>query len=389
MKPKKILCILSKYNYRDKKRGKSAEYNMIHTSLKKIFKKNVYFINTSDKKFKTIFDLNNFILRKVNLIKPNIVFFAVNTYEVFLETIYEIKKKNKCKIINWFSDDSWRYEQHSKYFAKISDLAITNHYISHLKNKKQDIRSVLTSWGCPDNWISETKKADECKYDVSFVGNNYFDRENHINFLKQNGIKVKCFGNKWNNSQSVSEEELRFIFRNSKISLNFSKSRGKIKQTKARIFEITGSGGFCITENSKELRNYFKRNEVISFSNKFELLKKINFFLENQKKRNEFAIRGNLKTKKFFKNSYLIKNIIKEVNIENFQNKSNFFKRKTYLYSNSNFLKLILKIIIMPFKKNKKIVKILRRIFFEIEWRLRGELTYTKNGFCSYLFNFD
>ena len=76
MKPKKILCILSKYNYRDKKRGKSAEYNMIHTSLKKIFKKNVYFINTSDKKFKTIFDLNNFILRKVNLIKPNIVFFC-------------------------------------------------------------------------------------------------------------------------------------------------------------------------------------------------------------------------------------------------------------------------------------------------------------------------
>ena len=77
------------------------------------------------------------------------------------------------------------------------------------------------------------------------------------------------------------------------------------------------------------------------------------------------------------------------MNIENFQNKSNFFKRKTYIYSNSNFLKFILKIIIMPFKKNKKIVKILRRIFFEIEWRLRGELTYTKNGFCSYLFNFD
>ena len=130
--------------------------------------------------------------------------------------------------------------------------------------------------------------------------------------------------------------------------------------------KLLGSGGFCITENSKELRNYFKRNEVISFSNKFELLKKINFFLENQKKRNEFAIRGNLKTKKFFKNSYLIKNIIKEVNIENFQNKSNFFKRKTYIYSNSNFLKFILKIIIMPFKKNKKIVKILRRIFLRL-----------------------
>ena len=74
MKPKKILCILSKYNYRDKKRGISAEYHMIYNSLKKIYFNNVYFIDTSDKKFKTIYELNDYILKKVKIIKPNKIF---------------------------------------------------------------------------------------------------------------------------------------------------------------------------------------------------------------------------------------------------------------------------------------------------------------------------
>ena len=41
--------------------------------------------------------------------------------------------------------------------------------------------------------------------------------EKSYKLFKQNGIKVKCFGNKWNNSQSVSEEELRFIFETQRL----------------------------------------------------------------------------------------------------------------------------------------------------------------------------
>ena len=58
-------------------------------------------------------------------------------------------------------------------------------------------------------------------------------------------------------------------------------------------------------------------------------------------------------------------------------------------YYKDKFLLILLKFIIAPVKKNKKILKFLRRLFFEIEWRIRGELTYTKNGLCSNLFNFD
>ena len=155
--------------------------------------------------------------------------------------------------------------------------------------------------GCPDKWISTIKKSNKCKYDVSFVGNNYFDRKKNVNFLLENGIKVKCFGNNWHNSRSIPEKKLRYIFKNSKISLNFSKSRGNIKQTKARVFEITGSGGFCLTENSSELQNYFNNNEVVSFNDKYQLLNKINFFLNNDYKRDFYAKKANLKTKKNLK----------------------------------------------------------------------------------------
>ena len=230
-----------------------------------------------------------------------------------------------------------------------------------------------------------------CKYEVTFIGNNYFGREKYINFLKEKGIKLKCYGNGWKNSNSVTEKKLLEIIKNSKISLNFSRSRGKEKQTKARVFEITGAGGFCLTENSRDLRSFFKSDEVVSFNNELELLNKIRFFLKNENLRNMIAKKANYKTRKKFKNSTVINRILKI--ISRTKGKKYFNTINNERKKNSIFIFKILKsmttFILKLFLNEKKSLKVIRRIFFEIEWRVRGSLTYTKNGICSNIFNFD
>ena len=57
--------------------------------------------------------------------------------------------------------------------------------------------SILSHWGCPDDWIGKPLPFKKCKYDVSFIGKSYFDRKNIIQYLESNNIKVKCFGSGW------------------------------------------------------------------------------------------------------------------------------------------------------------------------------------------------
>jgi len=52
-----------------------------------------------------------------------------------------------------------------------------------------------------------------------------------------------------------------------------------MKQTKARIFEIMGAGGFCLTETSNEVSDFFVLDkEIVTFKNFQELLEKAKYF---------------------------------------------------------------------------------------------------------------
>ena len=98
--------------------------------------------------------------------------------------------------------------------------------------------------------------------------------------MKSNNIKVKCFGVGWG-TRILKDNEISKIIRLSKISLNFSSTRGFRKQLKARVFEVTGSGGFLMTEYSDNLLKFFNTKQISVFKNNHELLKNIKKLLNN------------------------------------------------------------------------------------------------------------
>ena len=296
-------------------------------------------------------------------------------------------------IINWCSDDSWRYEQHSSLIAQSFDYQITTYKSAHNNNIKNKINSILSHWGCDENFFIKPKKKSSYMYDVSFIGNSYLGRKKIIEELKDFGINVKCFGKGW--GEIIDDKQLPLVMNNSKININFSKSRGNQLQTKARIFEIIGAGGFCISEKSNEIKDFFRENhEIVIFNNLAELRNKIKYYLKNEIKRKSICNKGYWRCSKNYSYKKIIQNIL-ELTSKKKPKKPNInssYKDLNFLTSSPSLILRLYKsisiIIFKTFFSKEKAVKFSRRLLFEIEWRIRGEKTYSSKGWCSNLFNY-
>lgn len=385
-KIRKLACVLTKYSYGQKDYGLSPEYNAIYKPLKKKFKNLKLYNSLKSKNInKNNLDLINFCKKN----KPDFLFFSVYNFEFYLETLNYLRKKLGIKLINWSSDDSWRFDQHSKIISNHFDVMVTTSSDAYNYYKKNNKKSILTSWGCPDDWFKIPKKSAKCQRDIIFIGQKYFDREKIVKHLRKT-FKVDCYGRGWEN-KSLKDNQVPNFLRNSKISLNFSKSRGNKKQTKARVFEICGSGSLCISENSPELRSFYSNSEVISFDNTKQLTYIIKNYLKNSAQRDKVAFKANKKTKKKYSYSEIQNSIIFKIKKFKFTEKKNQIIKKTLLslfikYIFLFFMRITYNILII-FIKKKLVIKIVRRFFFELEWRMRGEKTYTKLGACNVFFN--
>lgn len=77
-----------------------------------------------------------------------------------------------------------------------------------------------------------------------------------------------------------SEQELAKVYNSSKINLNITNS-GK-SSINYRVFEILASGGFLLTDEREDLKEYFKISKQLeTYSNIEDLIDKINFYLKN------------------------------------------------------------------------------------------------------------
>ena len=118
----KILCVLPKYSFGDIKRGISPEYNAIYKPIKKNYK-NVFYFDSL--KYSNLKKINFELVKEVKKHKPDIIFFAISSYEINIETLVEIKNNYGCFLLNWCSDDEWRFDQHSKLLSKYFDCMVT------------------------------------------------------------------------------------------------------------------------------------------------------------------------------------------------------------------------------------------------------------------------
>jgi len=384
----KILCTFGKYQYGDKNRGINTEYFSFLPAFEKLGYEIVFFDTWDKTLYKGFKELNKALVKVVQKEDPDIIFNVQFLYEIWIETWDHIRANFKCKTINWCTDDSWKYKEHSKFFANHFDLMVTTYSEFIDRYNEQGANGFLSAWGAPMQWIKEPKSAEQCKYEVTFIGAAHGDRKQKVEQLKGLGIDVQCFGFGWDNGP-VDADDIVSIFNDSIISLNFANSMGE-NQIKARTFEVPGSGGFLLTEGAKNLDKVFALDEIIIFEGIENCADKIQYYLKNFKERDAIAIKGFQKTSQNYTYSNRLDEIIQAVQqLKKDRIVEVDFEKVLASHKQNLFLSSIRAILIffgqLIYGKEKG-KRFARRIAYEFSWRFCKENTYRSKSIVGRMF---
>lgn len=408
----KILCVFGEHNYGDPQRGRGYEYSNFLPALERLADEIVFFDSFSRIIYKDFADLNRRFLETVVCEKPDVIFCVLMGYELWMETIDLVRANCNTVLINWSTDDSWKYEQFSRLVAPHFHIYATTYPDAFVKSLADGISNfILTQWAANREDFMKPLPARQCRFQVSFVGSAYGNRTKWISKLKEHGIDVVCFGHGWENGP-VKSSEIPRIMRESVISLNFGDSafvfKGlfswKSRQIKARIFEVPGAGGFLMTEHADNLyKFYVPDREIVIFDGIESLVNKIRYYLANPDERDTIAMNGHIRTLKEHTYENRFQELLKmaekfgETSFRGETNNScerweidfNEFEKFRRKHRPNLLLKIIGKIFLVPCVAiwgTQRGPRAARRLLFEICWRFFGERTYKAEGLPGRLF---
>jgi len=326
----KIIYSGLKYTNCNPQLGFSFEHNNFYESLRKLSQTEVIYFP-----YERILELgrdkgNVELLNLIKREKPDLFFAFMFTDELLLKILDEINKYTTS--VAWFSDDHWRFDNYSKYYAPHFSWVITTYSKAVDRYKKIGVKNVIHSqWAANIDVYRPITENVKKEIDVSFVGTWSRPRQKIILALKNKGINVECYGSGWSNGR-ISSDKMVKIFSSSKINLAlnpapgyfnmnslgrllFKRSMDKITpdfhflnnfkswinrgipQIKARHFEIPACGGFLMTSMADNLGDYYKVGEEIAvYKDTKDLIEKIKYYLKNDQKRKKIAEAGYLRT---------------------------------------------------------------------------------------------
>lgn len=401
----KIFCMFGQHNYGNPERGVSYEYANFIPALQNLGHEVVFFDSLDKSLYRNFSDLNLQLLHKVEEDRPDIIFCVLMGYEIWLETFDLIRSGSNAAIINWATDDSWKYEQFSHFLAPMFDAYATT-YTSAIKKAAVDgyDNFMLTQWAANSIVMAEPLPAEECRYDVTFVGSAYGNRKQWIAELKKRGIEVTCFGYGWPGG-SVDSEEIPRIMRSSKICLNLADSGlvlkgafpARSRQIKARVFEVPGAGGLLMTEPADHLKDYYcLEDEVVLFDSIDELVEKITYLLANPDERDTIAKVGFHRTQQEHTYEKRFRILLEyAVSRRHARGKAeaeidfHTFAKVVKTHQAGPVLQMLRSILLRPcilLWGKQRGPRAARRILFELSWRIFGRRTYSASGWPGRLF---
>ncbi len=325
----KVLFAALQYEHGRPELGPSSiEYQTFFETLKNMPGVQASFFGTDDGLIEAKRnELNKKLLQTVDEQQPELVFFMLFNNELKRDTVRHIT--GKTKTFNWFADDHWRLSVFSRFWAPLFTLVGTTDSEAPEKYRKLGINNVVkTQWAANiQQTPRQVRNLSVSSPDIAFVGKNYGNRGSVMSYLKSQGLPARGFGKGWEGG-IVDEQTMLEIFSTSKINLNFTESYfswpkqlaklflkkqdggyflnlkhlisniqsllgARRAQIKARTFEIPAAGGFLLTGDADNLRDYYvDGKEIVIFKNKKDLAEKCRYYLAHEDERQKIAKAG-------------------------------------------------------------------------------------------------
>ena len=289
---KTILYVGIRYDYGNKDWGLSYEhYNFYHTLLNMDYSLIYFDYDRIKQKYGT--KKMSQILRETIYYYPPGILFYYHYHDWVEHNIWqEVSNELPTKTIIGLGDDHWRYEGTRPVWGLFNFIVTTDRKGYEARIDEGFSNVLLSQWAC-NHFLYKNLNLTKI-YDVSFVGRCYGEREGFVNTLKNKGIKIVTFGQGWKNGSRVSQSDLIKIHNQSKISLDMSfASRGDKVQIKGRDFEVPGCGSLLLTQDTKEIAEYFvPGEEIVTYQDVNDAAGKIKYYLKNEIERGKIAQKG-------------------------------------------------------------------------------------------------
>jgi spore maturation protein CgeB len=395
----KVLCVFGQHNYGDPARGEGYEYSNFLPALRALGHEVHHFESWNRNGHADFAELNSALLRTVDTQRPDLLFCVLMSYEVWVETLRAIRQRG-VPVLNWGTDDSWRYEQFSRYVGPHVDLwATTSHAAAEKAARERRGSFVLTQWAASNARTCEPLPAEQCRYDVSFVGSSYGNRPQWVQRLAAHGIEVECFGQGWPRGP-VAAEEIPRIYRESRVSLNFGDSglqwRGLIpyrsRQIKARTFEVPAAGGCLLTQPADRIDTYYRiGEEIVLFDDEQQLVDSLRSLLRDPRRRDAIAWAGYRRTASEHLYEIRFQALLQEClrrhrRPNDVQETFEAVMRRHTSASWAGKLSLPMIALFRMVWGERRGPRAARRMMYELYWRLFGLRTYTAAGLPGRLF---
>ena len=399
----RILCVFGRHNYGDPIRGDGYEFTNFLPALQALGHEVSLYDSWDRSAYCDFADLNRAFLHRVAQEQPDVIFCVLLGYELWSETLDLVRSRGSVAIINWGTDDSWKYEQFARFIAPHLDCYATTYPEAFGKARQNGLDNfVVTQWAASRDRLAEPLPAQGCKYSVTFVGSAYGNRKEWIEKLRERGIDVQCFGHGWP-AGPVAATDLPRIYRESVLTLNFGDSglqlRGLLpyhsRQIKARVFEVPGAGGCLLTEPAQHLEEYFRiGEEIIVFEGVDELVERIRYFLAHPEQRDAVACRGFERVSKEHTYDRRFDDLLGELARRVTWRPSRsidwpVFEEVARRHTVGLGLKLLRSFCVACAALiwgRRRGARAVRRLLFELSWRLVGARTYSATGWPGRMF---
>jgi len=268
--------------------------------------------------------LNNKLLSIIGNYVPDIIILG-HADLINIKTLKIIKNYYpQIKISQWFLDrmDSHWISNKKRFLDKLDvmDASFCTTSPDILKFPKTKFIYFMPNPVDESFDILKNYKHKNLKYDVFFAMSHgvhrgvlkkgKFDvRENFLTKLtnKLPNIKFDLYG--FENKQPIWGDNFLNAISQSKIALNLSQGAPSKHYTSDRFAQLIGNGLLVMIEKKTEISDFFKKDEIITYTDVNDLSKKIEKFTNDDALRQKIAKKGRNKYFKFF-NSTIIANFI-------------------------------------------------------------------------------
>ena len=254
--------------------------------------------------------LDQVLNNEVDQFRPDILFLhIINSYDLS-ECIRKIRKKGTT-VLTWLGVHPSVVSPGIHKILKSSDhtLIYDDSYTEYYSEKLGINNILIISLGCNteyfDNISPDADLKNNISSDISFIG--MFDtyRGNILNSLTDFNLGIWSWNIDHFNTQlnkfykgTAYGDELVKVLKSSKIALNIHREY-EISGGNYRLFEIPASKTFQLVDEKRDIGKYFNiGEEIITFKNAADLRNKIEYYLKNEKERDEIALAGYNRVKK-------------------------------------------------------------------------------------------